>query len=340
MADNIIEYFNQNPLVGFFLIVLLLILFYFLFTYNRTTCENMVGSLPPSGTCSQALDQKFYAQFVGPSKLVNFKCRFKGKEYYLANMKKSRCQNKLNDPNNPDNIDCSDSVMVLVEPSILDPQLQQYLSEISIDTKTCNYKRSLECYSKNGSSEDCDREYKSCENTRMFNHDYNVSEVTQINSGQVTRKYVVTGTATPMKSDQSDPTIFNSYLYNQFGYRMMCGDMYPYGQNPNNNNDAEVMVIESVPTSNGGIIGGPQDTLKVRLKMESNDVVVGKNPSGFRTVTPLIDETTGKVQMKSTYIGACENITCVVDDISFIRICLYDDILNPNVLEFTPILVT
>jgi len=331
MFEQITDYLNENKYIGIIIVLALAIIV--LWIYNSCSCL-VSESFDQGGqtcSCSPAQDETFYTQFVmGNSNLVNFKCTYKGTDYYLANVQLSSCSNQ-------EHIDCTAAVLVLMPVSDVNTQLQQYLTNVQTDTTICNTTNKLKCLGgltppvSEEQEEVCMKPSQLCNSPRMFYHDFNVM---QANSSSGVRKYLIKGTAIPERNNVITPTLFNQNLYDGATVKnLMCADTYSYS--PTNSPEfVEVMVIERLDSSGIASIVGASSQLKIKLKFNTKIYIPSK--TGF---TALNDPTTGNPQTKPTYIGICPDLTCNMTGSQYPRVCLYDDPFDPNVLEFEPLLV-
>jgi len=292
--------------------------------------------------CDINTDNKFNMGFIGHGKTVNFKCTYDGIEYYLANMEMTKCKNRQSN-------DCTLNVIVLIPVTEITQMLNEYLKSIRVNTEKCNSNKRIDCLaalSENSSEEQknkCMITHKSCDINRFYYHDFHVSPVTQSNpDNELTkrRSYVITGNANPDRTENITHTMLNQMLYYDYNINMLCGDHYNYKKQNSNTDYVELVVIETSPPENGGIIGAKSDSLKVKLRFTTKDQMINKEKDGKITIVQIKDNI-GNNKIKSIYIGICPNKTsCKLQNgKSYPRVCLYDDIFNTNVLEFEPILV-
>jgi hypothetical protein len=195
------------------------------------------------------ITSNFANNFSGIDKLVNFKCKINGIEYYLTNIKTKDCKNL--DPY-PD--ECSDTIFILMNKSDIDSRLEKYKKELINQEKLCDKTK-------------CNYVIN-----RMFIHDFIVLPVS------IGKKdtYYIKGTAEPKKGGNSYPTILNSFLFNEFGKTTLCGDdnvstLYPQKQ----------FLIET-------IISNKQDN-KINLRFDTQSFINGKDKDGKPTIVPLVD---------------------------------------------------
>ena len=350
MFNDISKFFDNNLLYGIIIIICLCIILLYIIN-NKSHCpiknEHMTSSIQqPLPKCTNSPDIKFNASYVGANKLINFKTTMGGKEYYLANVKMSECYpNDQTDPSKlkdlKDADDCNHVAMVLIEKSEIENMMQTYNKNLAIAKDTCNSSKKITCehnLSHTPTPQDiqkCNIPDPSCNQHRKFIHDFNVIELIDSNFASPMRKYIVKGTAVPNVNDNAYPTMLNQSLFDEHNVNFLCGDTYNYGH-PNLSKDhAELMIIERDILNNGGIIHGTGNEIRIKLRFNTRDQLISQDKDGKKILTPIMDSD-GKVKKIGSYVGVCQNQqkTCK----SYHRVCLYTDIINPNVLEFEPIL--
>jgi hypothetical protein len=350
MLEQINEYFNNNRTIGLILAISLLVIV--LWIYNSCNClvkesfgnndnnnsnnsNNSNNNSTQICNCSPPQDETFYSQYVlGHTNMVNFKCTYNGTDYYLANMKLSECSNQ-------EQVDCMASVLVLMPVTEVNEKLTQYFKDIQTDSDICNTTNKIKCLSNYTSptseqEESCSIPSASCTTKRMFNHDFNIIEA---KSSSGSRKYLIKGTAVASRNSSLIPTLLNQSLYDSPDNvkNLMCSDQYDYS--PLNNPEfAEVSIIERLITNSGGVIGGT-NPLRIKLKFITRTYILSKDKTGKPIYMALSDPTTGKPTTRSTFVGVCPELTCNSAGKQYIRLCLYDESTNQNVLEFEPLLI-
>lgn len=343
MIEEINKFFNDRPLIGLSLIILLILLLCFICNDNTnnklehlTSDENNTQAILPM--CTINTDQVFNSEFVGASKVINFKCTIKDVDYYLTCVKTSEYE-----VDNPENKpDCTSAMLILVPAEEINTMLGQYSTDLETAEMICNSTMKIQCQQDTlpGAEEECQEQFEICKQPRLFLHDFNVVNASiKEYDPMVVRKYIIKGTAAPLINGVSSPTMFNQILYNDNGINFMCGDTYNYGQPNIPKEYAEVIIIERNNEGSGSIIGGAS-SLKVKLKF--NTILQLKKEDTDENVSyiPAIDQCTGKYKTKPSYMGICGmNKTCTKNGKTYQRVCLYDDILGGNVLEFEPIVV-
>ena len=303
---------NISEILALILIIISIILLYKIVTSCKEKMENTIVS---SKTLSQQESQQpqqesqqlqqesqqksiFNNTYLDPTKLLTFTCTFAGKKYYLANVKSSDCTTT-----SPQLQDCNAIKMILIEESELQTQLPVYL-------------KTLETISP--SPYPIPRQYITDFRVTQIISPRASEEATK-SPTQRTPHYTIMGQASP-----TDPSTFNNYLLYDHGINQLCGDPY-LGPNKRYN---QVTIIEKS-------IGGTK--LSLKLAMKTRDILTRINPKTKETlIVPIIDQQNGKPKTRIVYIGACKNVTCQMNNKTYMRLCLYDDINDPNVLEFEP----
>lgn len=356
MLEETSRFLNNYPLIG--IIIVIFIVFVIIYYTKQQNCANNKEHLIPNvSTQSINTDSVFHNTYVGKTKKVNFKCKYDGIEYYLASIKASDCSNVKTTVNNPD---CGTAVIILIPVDDMKDLMKSYMSKLKLETEKCNSDKKIECLYALENSEnkdntnideakkECEKPSPLCDHKRFYIHDFNVIQVTSTtpdpNNGKESlerRKYIIRGTGAPLIEGSTYPTILNQYLYHDKSINLLCGDDYNYGATPSEKEYAELVVIEKENTNTGGIIGGSSNNIKVKLRFNTKVQIVSTNKEGKTVYVPLFDDR-GKVRTKQSYVGICpNNKTCkLINGKSYPRACLYDDILDINVLEFDPILVT
>jgi len=336
--EQILKCFNDYPVVAIILIAILLVCIVRLYTKTRDC--NIKEHFDD-------LDKEFSNTYVGNTKVVNFKCKYKDKEYYLACVRVANCKVDEGVP------DCETSAIVLIDKADIDSSVGNYLLDLDDDEAICEYKKTL-CAKRNvGKSDEqlkdiCGIGMKNCSRKRMYVHDFIVTEIVvpisqQGDVGTQRKKYIISGTADPLINGKSFSTMLNQHLYNRLGYNLVCGDIVAMGSdNGRNDMNAEVLVIEqSKDKSNDNIIGGIDSNIRVMLKFNTHMSVIGTDKNtGKRVVTHLFDQPGDKPKIFASYVGISKNQTCTYNNKPCPRVCLYDNPdNNEDVLYFEPILI-
>lgn len=334
MLENINNFFNDKPILGVILILLLLWVVYYIYSGNFVF-EHMDPVILPKCTIND--DQQFNSQYVVQSKILNFKCTIGGIDYYLACVKMS--DYTVQPPQDTDNPrpDCTQSMLILIPTSEITTMLTQYVSDLNVAERICNSTLKIRCEADNQSDKSsCQDTYPSCKQPRMFIHDFTILDITPEHSDSMTlRKYIVKGTALPTLNGQSSPTMINTFLLGDNGINIVCGDVISYGSPNVPKQYAEIVISEKSTSGNGGIINN-NSTLKVKFRFNALQQLMS-DLNGVKKRTPIVDQCTGEQKTKPVYLGICDqNRTCTKGSNVYPRVCVYDDILNPNVLEFEP----
>lgn len=340
MIKEVNQFFNENQVLGIILIIMLLLAIYYISQID-TTSEHMDQTTPQIlPKCTASDDQQFNMQYVNQSKILNFKCNVKGIDYYLTSV-------NMDDyiPNNPNKTpDCTQSMLILVPATEINTMLESYLKDMKTAEKICNSTLQIKCSADSqtdSAKAECSNEFPQCVHGRFFLHDFNIIDVTPPHADMTTtvRKYVIKGTAIPALSGKSKPTMFNTFLINEQGINMVCGDAHPYGVSSIPKQYAEVIITEK-SANNTGCVVNADPMLTVKIRFNALQQIISKNNDGTTTRSPLIDTCTGETKIKPTYLGICDSTqTCTKGSNTYPRICVYDDIMHKNVLDFQPFLV-
>lgn len=315
MINTINNFFNDNPIIAILLICILLLALYNNLNKSSEHMEDIPKILPK---CTVNDDQLFFSQYATTNgTILNFKCNIKGVDHYLACVKMSE-QKEL--------IDCAQSMLVLIPAVEMQTMLDNYLNDIKTAEKICNSSLKIKCEQTVQSSESgsiCSDTYDSCKQPRFFLHDFNIINVNPTDDHTILRKYIIKGTAIPLMNGHKLPTMFNTFLFNEHGINMVCGDTYQYGAPNIPKQYAEIIINEKINDQTGG------QTLKIKIKFDALQQLISDKKR-----IPIFDQCSGEHKTKPTYLGVCEGHSG-----QYQRVCVYENIMDPNILEFTPTIV-
>lgn len=348
MLDQIANYFNNNPLIAILLVILALVVIWSIYCKSCQSSEHLDPTISSDGLnnlpkCDPNTDQGFYKEYVGATKLINFKCTYNGKEYYLASVNMADCSNIT-----PDDLkkapDCTNTTLVLLDKEDVDAQLKLYLSDIANDEKICVYTKNLECSSKVSSEEaktQCfNEQHPECKAQRFFNHDFIVTEIIQqmTPSGVLPRrKYIIRGTSKPLKNGSSIPTMINQHLFENNGINKLCSDSFAYGSDINKNNYSEIIVIEKPNTTQTSILGNG-DSSTVNLAMVTHQFIEGTDPETKQPIIHKLYDVNNQLKTMLSFVASCDKAVCTLNGRDYTRVCLTNDQLSTSILNFTPVL--
>lgn len=346
MLDKLVNYLDQNKLLVILIVVLLLLIIVVMYNCSskQKSNEHMDGTISQDPLmalpkCDPNTDQTFYKEFVGPTKLVNFKCKYNEREYYLACVGKGDCYvaNPTPEMSFPD---CNDIMVVLIDKEDIERDLAQYLKDIENDTKICNFKKNLECSQINKSEENCQKEYPECLGRRLFIHDFIINEVIQqptITGIPPRRKYTIKGFAKPLRNGNMIEGTINQAVFEDFGINFLCGDNTFYSKDSGKTRYNEIIVAEKQMPVSQNIIGVSNNV--VNLMMVTQEFLAGVDPETKQTVINKLNDMNGNPRLKLSYFAVCDpNKTCMMNAKQYPRVCLVEDQLDPRVLNFEPIL--
>lgn len=295
-------------------------------------------------------------------RLVRFRATINGKNYYLMIAPISQCSNLYTAPNlihespiqNPK--DCATNVVILIDEDTAMQNLNDYLSNINDKEKVCNFQQNLACSRGTSqstiqsspllldsspqtnnlmpgqttphlTSETCPEEYQSCKIVKQSPIDFIVYLSNPFTASEITyhHRYLIQGVSGPLNIDTSNIQYYlnqNANANGQLPVNVLCADIF-------NNNDANTIVelaTTKQTTCNNNIIGYDSG-LRTRIRFNL-------------VVSPIqLDPNTGRVVTRPFYLGSCRNNTCTFNGANYARTCLFSDMLDPNVLEFEPIIV-
>jgi len=341
--ENINSFFNNKIVI---IIILMIILFGIIYLFYSNVEHFSADSSNTNSNENDITDKIFNQTFITNKKMLNFKCTYNGKNYYLVNMPVSSCQKQDNPVDKKPTYDCTSSMLVLMETTELESGLANYLSELEIQQILCNTKKNLECKNKlpkptllqesstlspESSSlstvlspptqSSCEEKYPDCVLPRQFIHDFTVKEYNKSDTDKSTQRYyTMKGVSKPdMPPNISGlPTIVSAYALGSYQVPILCGDNVSIV-------DAKLNIIETVLPNNGGIVGGLLAPITIKMVFDTALSLKGNEV-----------QVKGEPQILKAYVGACKNSTCNVSEKQYIRICLFTDKNDPNILEFTP----
>lgn len=343
--DKIIKLVNNNKTISIIIVVILIV--YILSLYNEICLTENFDSTTQQCTQSNNTDVNFKKSYVDNAKMINFKCTYKNKDYYLACVKIESCTNITQPLASSTEHECITSAVILIDKEDIQNQLITYNDTINDATALCNYKLELVCGHKHENeklSEEelakiCHTKNDACINTRKYIHDFIVTAIPQTDPSEPSQnKYYITGNGAPYLNNLSINAILNQQLNNYYNNNLLCGDYYNYNSDKKYNSNVEIQVIEkNTNTTVSNIIGG-SDNLTVLLKFISNVYINDIDPVTKKPkIVQMFDG--AKMKKKTTYIGVSQDKTCTFNGKSYPRVCLYDTFDDPSVLYFTPIVV-
>ena len=128
MFDQIIQFFEKNPIVGVIVAITLMVIILQLNKCNSAQ-ENLDGSIALLPTApAEVTDKSFYDGFVGGNKLINFKCKIGDKEYYMACVKVDGCMTVPTPGAAPiiSGPDCDNVALILIDKDDIESNLHNY----------------------------------------------------------------------------------------------------------------------------------------------------------------------------------------------------------------------
>jgi len=292
-------------------------------------------------------------ELIGVDKpmLVRFKYTnpLDGKIYYLSIMPYNKCQqfNGLNSVNSNTPLDCTSNILVLIDEDTVNKATEEYIKTMNINQKVCNFRKTitdiengkrasshlmgqemlpgypvstLENLAPSGEiptyseelripKDKCYNDYTACNLFRQYSTDFIITK--RNTDGQT--KYTISGVTGGLNSNKNTTQVFLNITPSS---GTLCADM----TNPTTKY-TQVDLITTKIQNNGNIIGGLEANLKSKIRFKVAEI--GKNS--------IITETTG-------YIGNCVNSSCTIGDKNYPRLCLFSDLLDPNVIDFEPII--
>lgn len=289
-------------------------------------------------------------ELIGAEKplLIRFKCVEGEQVYYLSIIPFNNCEEY--DKNNKKN-DCTTNILILINENTVNTATREYTDIMNVDQKVCNYRKTL-IDTSNGfrstrpSSEimnmeelsglnmsntfnnlapsgilptfrddiiinknACYNDYPECNLFRQYSTDFIISKHTDVNG---VSKYQISGVTGGLNSNKNSYQIF---INKDPMSNNVCADM--------NNVTTKYTQIDLLTTqipNEGGIIGISTSTLRSKIRFK---------------VTEMVDNI---IVTNIGYVGKCNNsMACTTDGVKYPRLCLLNDILDPRVIEFEPV---
>jgi hypothetical protein len=324
MFNYIIKIIDENALLSYLLILLLMVIIIKMFT---PTCrlESLTVDTP-----NIPIDyfNKFYAR-----KNINLICKIPDdeREYYLVNFKKN--------VELTDNTECDNVITVLMEKNKLDADLNKYMFDLDTDKILCNMQNKIKC-ERTKQNIVCAEDSPECTTKRNYIHDFYIQDVTQPND--INNKYFFQGTSIPKRNNISSNTMLNQHIYSKLNKNRLCSD-YITNVTATNTGDAEIMVeailsktennYDNIQSSNLALMA---PDMKIKLYFNTATLI----PTKDGKFTNLFDSNNKQIFDKS-YVGVCIADKITLSDGSKVnRVCLYpENDTTGNILEFKPVLI-
>lgn len=327
MLEKIIEFFNNNPIKGLILIlVLVTIIMYFL--NSKEQYEHLDTNL--NNNCSINNDNEFYKLF-GNAELINLKCKINDKEYYLAYIDEKINNFDIQGMCSNNDKKCATAIPVLIEKMELESRLAQYISKINNKADSCLVSTNITCNRTTPDGEKaCDHLLAECSPQRQFYHDFKLKNITdnvqsvdksplEVETNITRRRYNLIGSVPPIEKGvlSSKPILDQHFMYDD-EVNVICADE---GEVPNVKYRS-IFISETINSSDEGIIYPEGSGLRIKLRFENPTVK-------------------GSVNLVPMYVGYCDKQKCPNDKTDpYMRICLYANSGDSHVLDFEPIIVS
>jgi hypothetical protein len=309
MFDDTINYINTNPIPFVIITIILFLVLYKIYDiYNLNIYNSESFTNIPSTSDSTDPNDILIGQ---GTQLVRFKYTDpNGKKYYLSVEPITNCSNINSSSATPDETECITNVLILIDEDTMNKQINDYLSVMSDNQKICNFKKTL-AQNKINNSETCYATFPECNLTKQHSVDFIVSRK---KNGTMT-KYVISGVNGRYNADNNVTKIFVNKKPSQ---NNVCADSSKYSDI-----FIETDLMTTKVLSQGNIIGGLDTNLRTIIRFK----IIESHPTKGVIDTPL-------------YVGKCTNKTCKTANGEYTRLCLYDDIINPNIINFEPVIQT
>lgn len=297
---------------------------------------------------------------TGYNRVVRFRTRINGKYYYLMVMPRTSCTNLassniINPQSNDAGYDCLYNVIVLVEETSALANVNNYVAQINDNQKVCNFQKALECnrrlseqtnvpaseqlycFNPNNvlteTNAPCVQQYPDCRILKQTQIDFLIQKSPYSQNGS--QQFLIKGISGQLGIDSSAA---NFYLNqdassgkagdNSFTTTVVCAD-YAI-------NNTIYTVVDLIP---GRAFVSSDVTNMMNGSTSNNDLRV-KIRFNLPLMPPQLDINTNKAITRPFYLGACKNNICTLSDgSSLARCCLFNDLLNSNVLDFEPIII-
>lgn len=296
--NSMIHYVNENKSIFVFLIFLLIVILWKLFSIENFSIEGIENVTSIDDTMDM------YVTNIGLSKdiLIRFKTNINGQEYFLAT--KIGCANTNNDCINR---------LILIDDATVTKQTKDYINNVSDKQKICNFEETLKDKRKGiDIGNVCFTEHPSCIIDSRRYTDFIIKKV--ITSSNDVSYNIIGYTKENMELMGKPTPYFLSMIQNTMN---LTSPPYPCVSSFSGgtaNENAQVKFDISRIGKNG------ETSLKtlVRIRFKVGNVQNGK-------IFYL-----GKCKDNVN--------TCNIDNIKNMDTCLYDDYTNNNVLQFEPII--
>jgi len=322
--NNIISYINLNPIPFIIMIVIMLFIIYKI--YGMQICCDNIEKFDKDDKVDNPILQQTPSQLVSPpailpiimtpllnmnhlndqlissietKKLVRFKyISPDNKTYYLSTMPLSTCAKEQINKNKHE---CISNILVLMNEDIVNTNVINYLAEIKKHIKLCNYNKSL-ITNPNAVSAEI---YPECDINPQYQTDFVVTKMMTNTDIKYNIQGVILGStnmATPAKY----------YMNKQKGINNLCADTFSISLND------PYIGIDLITVQVCDKFGNKKLNTKIRFNIIENDIYGNKD----------------NIVNNIVYLGICPDIKCN----NYMRLCLYSDELNKNVITFEPII--
>jgi hypothetical protein len=303
----------QDFLIYLIIVIVILLLIKFFF------CDEYFTEVSGPGS---KLDN-----LIGIEKKINLIVHLNGKKYCLIPVKKSFCGITENNPK-----DCNSTILILKEMTEYEEEMKVAKAQFENEEKVCNIANKLDCETKlktnNVTSEmtseeiskNCADVYDICKKKLYHPANFSFLKVDHFIKDSTKPLYKIISSI-----QEKNIVSLGSISTNEpkTTLELVCFEGTIEG-----NNYFSSVELEEVLSQNDN-----QTDPSFRIKFLL--------PDRFDNGMELTEN--GKPVYKSYYIGACagdKELKCSTSGKDYFRLCLYTSVENPNVLKFTPKLVS
>jgi hypothetical protein len=342
MIKAIIENINQYPYIAIITLLILTIICVHMYNFDHKTflkykkqeeTFESVSISKPEANCGcgpNSFDplQIFEPKFVGINKKIKFKCVVDGKEYYLVSMSiasSPTCNGKANDQ-------CKTNFLALMDTKTMEKNEKEYNANMNDKIATCEFSEKLKCKrqsevkseaeeSNEKSNNKCVAEsLEKCTYPKRFNNEFSIYR--SPNTDTKNPEFLIAGTGVPFNDSKAQ-----LHLLNQYASVVLFNDAVCMDLNDINDMPTKVSLVFTEQKHVGGIHGGDNKKISFKIKF---------NTPQFKDKKPIMENE--KQSIKARYIGLCKDQSCKTAESEYKKVCLLENAIDSNVLEFQAIL--
>jgi hypothetical protein len=308
MLDRLIDIINHNKSV--FVAIFIILLFVTVSLYKKCSMEYMTDVAQQQDPIAALIEKNY----VGINKKILLATTLNNVNYNLVALPKSICTNI-----DGKTADCTNNVLALMDVEDVKSRTADYEHKLDEESKRCNFDQKLKCEDMHKDNKDeiakCDKKYDICNKQKYFINMFSLDKA------KTQDQFILIANPNSLTSLTPEERLANS-LIGTHGYKYICVD----GSLSITDAFNGVSFIPTTVKQEGGIIGGTTNDSKYKIRMgrqayDGNKLLFDKN---------------GDPVISYMYLGTCSDAqTCKIGDKDIRRICLYEDIMDKNVLEFS-----